>query len=289
MATAVRSTPVMAARPVMQTVSASKASPLAASKATVFGARVAPVALARASGRTALSVVARDAAWAPGSEAPAHLDGSLAGDFGFDPLGLGKDPETLAWYRQAEIVHCRFAMLGVAGILLPDLLAKTGFSWAGAGVPWYEAGEFSYFAPTGAIFVSQLLLMGWAEARRWLDIKNPGSVNKDPIFGSSLPDGVVGYPGGIFDPMGYASKGGMEKQQLKEIKNGRLAMMAMLGFYAQHQVCEGTPVDQWFAHLADPWNTTVLSNMSDVFVWDWAAPSSTLSALAPLAATAGKP
>ena len=25
------------------------------------------------------------------------------------------------WYRQAEIVHARFAMLGVAGILVPDL------------------------------------------------------------------------------------------------------------------------------------------------------------------------
>eukprot|EP00959_Pyramimonas_sp_CCMP1952_P273703 5720785-Pyramimonas_sp.AAC.1 len=43
---------------------------------------------ARATGRTALSVVAREAAWAPGSEAPAHLTGSMAADFGFDPLGL---------------------------------------------------------------------------------------------------------------------------------------------------------------------------------------------------------
>lgn len=29
---------------------------------------------------------------------PAHLDGSLAGDYGFDPLGLGADPEALKWY-----------------------------------------------------------------------------------------------------------------------------------------------------------------------------------------------
>jgi hypothetical protein len=33
----------------------------------------------------------------------------------------GKDPANLVWYRQAEIVHARFAMLGVAGILAPDL------------------------------------------------------------------------------------------------------------------------------------------------------------------------
>lgn len=49
------------------------------------------------------------------------LFNSLAGDFGFDPLGLGEDPESLRWYVQAELVHCRFAMLGVAGILLTDV------------------------------------------------------------------------------------------------------------------------------------------------------------------------
>lgn len=37
---------------------------------------------------SSVRVVAREAAWAPGSDAPSHLDGSMAGDFGFDPLGL---------------------------------------------------------------------------------------------------------------------------------------------------------------------------------------------------------
>ena len=46
---------------------------------------------------------------------------SLAGDFGFDPLGLGEDPKSLKWYVQAELVHCRFAMAGVAGILFTDV------------------------------------------------------------------------------------------------------------------------------------------------------------------------
>lgn len=46
---------------------------------------------------------------------------SLAGDFGFDPLGLGEDPENLRWYVQAELVHARFAMAGVAGILVTDV------------------------------------------------------------------------------------------------------------------------------------------------------------------------
>jgi hypothetical protein len=58
-------------------------------------------------------------------------------------------------------------------------------------------------------------------------------VNQDPIFtNNKLPAGEVGYPGGIFDPLGY-SKGNMASLKLKEIKNGRLAMLAFVGFCAQ--------------------------------------------------------
>ena len=38
---------------------------------------------------------------------------SLPGDFGFDPLGLGKDPAAIKWYREAELIHGRLAMLAV--------------------------------------------------------------------------------------------------------------------------------------------------------------------------------
>ena len=42
----------------------------------------------------------------------------LPGNFGFDPLGLGADAERLAYFAESERVHCRWAMLGVAGIML---------------------------------------------------------------------------------------------------------------------------------------------------------------------------
>lgn len=287
MAQSLRTVGLQVTKPVAKQSSVAKTAPassIQSAKSSFVGQTFCPTSsntVVRGS-RTSLNVFAREAQWAPGSEAPDWLTGSLPGDFGFDPLGLGKNPETLAYYRQAELVHARFAMLGVAGILFPDIAAKAGLSWPGAGVPWYEAGDFKYFAPSTSLFVVQLLLMGWAEIRRSQDIKNPGSVAKDPVFGASLPEGEVGYPGGIFDPFGY-SKGNMAELQLKEIKNGRLAMMAMLGFYVQHAVVGGTPVDNWLAHISDPWNTSILSNCSSFFVWDFAAPSEVITKFAPVA------
>merc|ERR1719160_1231812 len=42
-------------------------------------------------------------------------DGTLAGDMNFDPLELADTPQSLAWYREAEIKHARLAMLAAFG------------------------------------------------------------------------------------------------------------------------------------------------------------------------------
>lgn len=60
----------------------------------------------------------------------------LAGDYGFDPLGLGEDPESLKWYVQAELVHARFAMAGVAGILFTDVSGWKSSSWVPNKYHW---------------------------------------------------------------------------------------------------------------------------------------------------------
>jgi hypothetical protein len=51
----------------------------------------------------------------------------LVGDYGFDPLGLGQDPAALRWYVQAELIHARFAMAGVTGILFTDVCCSLSF------------------------------------------------------------------------------------------------------------------------------------------------------------------
>jgi hypothetical protein len=46
----------------------------------------------------------------------------LAGDYGFDPLGLAGDAKALAWYREAEIKHARLAMLAAVGWPIAELV-----------------------------------------------------------------------------------------------------------------------------------------------------------------------
>lgn len=198
--------------------------------------------------------------WYPGATAPEHLDGSLPGDYGFDPLNLGSDPALLKWFQQAELQNARWAMLAAAGILIPELLTSAGI----LNTPhWYEAGAADYFADKKVLTIVQLNLMAWAEIRRWADINNPGSVNQDPIFTSNkLPANEVGYPGGIFDPFGWAKDPAKTKElKLKEIKNGRLAMLAVAGFFFQAVYTGVGPIDNLTSHLADPGHATIFQQL----------------------------
>lgn len=227
-----------------------------------------PAQAGKAQARTCV-VVARAQprpTWLPGLDPPPYLDGSLAGDFGFDPLGLGEDPESLRWYVQAELVHARFAMLGVAGILLTDLLRVAGVS----SIPvWYKAGAVKYeFANTETLFIVQLLLMGFVETKRYMDFVSPGSQAKEGTFlglEAALEGLEPGYPGGpILNPLGLAKDiKNAHDWKLKEIKNGRLAMMAMLGFFVQASVTHVGPVDNLLEHLSDPWHRTIVQTLAN--------------------------
>lgn len=201
-------------------------------------------------------VEAKKGEWLPGLPSPAYLDGSLPGDNGFDPLGLAEDPENLRWYVQAELVNGRWAMLGVAGMVLPEVFTNFGI----INVPkWYDAGKAEYFASSSTLFVIEFILFHYVEIRRWQDIKNPGSVNQDPIFKQySLPPNDVGYPGGIFNPLNFEPT--LEAKE-KEIANGRLAMLAFLGFIVQHNVTGKGPFDNFLQHISDPWHNTIVQTL----------------------------
>lgn len=210
----------------------------AASKGVRAGARRGVVAQAKPAGN-----------WYPGRDMPAYLESAgLAGTFGFDPAELGKDPASLKRFQEAELIHCRWAMLGTAGALAPEVL---GFgNWADA-TQWTASpsGHASYFGTENPLNLYTLLA-----------ISNVGFVVSEGLRQQETDQAKKTYPGGPFDPMGMSKGADFEEKKLKEIKNGRLAMVAFAGFLGQYAATGKGPVEALSSHLANPWANNFATN-----------------------------
>ncbi|KAF7833572.1 chlorophyll a-b binding protein 8, chloroplastic [Senna tora] len=195
--------------------------------------------------------------WFASKQSLTYLDGSLPGDFGFDPLGLS-DPEGTGgfieprWLAYGEIINGRFAMLGAAGAIAPEILGKLGLIPEETALPWFKtgvippAGTYNYWADPYTLFVLEMALMGFAEHRRFQDWAKPGSMGKRPFF----------------NPLGFGKdEKSMKDLKLKEVKNGRLAMLAILGYFVQGLVTGVGPYQNLLDHLADPVNNNVLTSL----------------------------
>lgn len=215
--------------------------------------------------------------WFASKQSLSYLDGTLPGDFGFDPLGLS-DPEGTGgfiepkWLAYGEVINGRFAMLGAVGAIAPEIFGKAGLIPPETALPWFKtgvfppAGTYSYWADPYTLFVFELALMGFAEHRRFQDWKNPGSMGKQYFLGLEKGLGGSGdpaYPGGpFFNPLGFGKdEKSMKELKLKEIKNGRLAMLAILGYFIQGLVTGVGPFQNLLDHLSDPVNYNVLTSL----------------------------
>jgi light-harvesting complex I chlorophyll a/b binding protein 1 len=173
--------------------------------------------------RTLPPMMAEKSAAIPFLNKPPALDGTIPGDVGFDPLGfsttiteLGGD---LNYVREAELMHGRQAMLACLGFVGPSLFGKLPVAWT-SDVSLNPL-EAQYQLPP-AVFYQLAISIFIAEGLRAQIIFNG--------------DRIPGDHG--FDPFGWAPKdpAALQVMKTKEILNGRLAMIAIVGFYAQLKV-----------------------------------------------------
>eukprot|EP00547_Thalassionema_nitzschioides_P004095 CAMPEP_0194210676 /NCGR_PEP_ID=MMETSP0156-20130528/8950_1 /TAXON_ID=33649 /ORGANISM="Thalassionema nitzschioides, Strain L26-B" /LENGTH=198 /DNA_ID=CAMNT_0038938051 /DNA_START=129 /DNA_END=725 /DNA_ORIENTATION=+ len=176
------------------------------------------------------------------------------------PLGAkileDTNPRALKWFQNAEIKHGRVAMVATIGFMVqkfgvhfPLYLGPTGsnvFSPA-SDVAWYlskSAGvtfsDVSAASPLDAL--SMVPMAGWVQiffAAGWFEsIAYERQWNQE----NDVP-GDYGY-----DPLGFTKKeGGLQSEEmkslrLKEIKNGRVAMMTIAGWVANEAIPGAFPV-----------------------------------------------
>ena len=134
----------------------------------------------------------------------------LAGDMGFDPLDLADTPESLAWYREAEVKHARLAMLAAFGWPVSEVTNFGKLLTNDGRAPSLLNGGLGEI---NGIYWGAVIALAVYWESKGLD-KQYGK--KD----NYLP-GMLG-----FDPLGKDSPAMREA----EITNGRVAMIAITVF-----------------------------------------------------------
>lgn len=161
-------------------------------------------------GRTvALNAMSKSLPFLP---CPEKLDGSMAGDVGFDPMGLSEIQQDLTYARWAELKHGRIAMLAIVGLLTEEYIHLPGEA--------YQNSD-----PFGAVSTVGL----GVNAQIFLGIGVVELMNFYKHYDGSEP-GDIGWTGGFLK---NKSEADIKKAKEQEIKHCRLAMVAITGATVQ--------------------------------------------------------
>ena len=146
-------------------------------------------------------------------------DKALAGDFGFDPLGLADEPKKLAWYREAEVKHARLAMLAAAGWPLSEKLNLNPDLLVNGRAPSLLNGG-----------LGNINTLYWAAALGLAVFVESKSIDSQLDTGKRSDDYLPGMMG--FDPLGQDSP----FFRNAEILNGRVSMIAITAFALEEAI-----------------------------------------------------
>lgn len=174
----------------------------------------------------------------PSLDAPAYLDGSMAGDLGFDPLGFSNyelgpfdtPAEHMGWMREAELKHGRACMLAVTGWIAVDLGLRAPY------LPQSMMSLTSYQAHDAAVANGSLLVL--LIACGVFEIAGAGGIAAT-LKGERVP-GEFALDGG-FEARSTPKE--WDRLKTSEVVHCRLAMLAFSGVATQGGLTEGlTPV-----------------------------------------------
>ena len=159
----------------------------------------------------------------------------------FDPLDLseGKTDEEIRWFRAAELKHGRVCMVASLGLFLQGLIpGSIPNSLVPGGAPNPTFGE-----PNGISAVAKI----WAENPAAL-VQIVVSIAAVEVLCASIDaQGKYERPGDYgWDPAGIRpqDEDKLDELQTKELKNGRLAMLATAGMLYQSSLTGQGVIEQ---------------------------------------------
>jgi hypothetical protein len=186
-----------------------------------------------------------------------NLDGSMVGDFGFDPFYLSSIPKdfsgfiqppqwedkglpTLYWMREAELKHGRVAMMAWTGYLAADgAFGPVPFRFPGEMyhnvASSYEAHDVMVSQGSMGFLFFVVALLEFCTSAVLIEVGKGESDREAGDFG--------------LDPLNFLkdkSKEEVDLMKLKEVQNGRLAMLAFSGVVTQAALGESTHAFPYF-------------------------------------------
>jgi len=176
----------------------------------------------------------------------------------WDPLDIVNEdtaPETIGWFRHAEIKHGRVAMAGFVGYLVHangihfPWNIQTGLPWTEvtSGLPTVSFGDISAAGSPGDMWdalptaakVQIICVVGFLEMHGENSLALEADGQKHYVRGGKpgyYPSFKGRYPHPVpldlWDPFGFTKKMSAERKEkalIAEVNNGRLAMIGLFG------------------------------------------------------------